>query len=143
LLTFPLIMRTGLVSLIMLVGGLSLFLWELRVEQAGLAAARTVTVNTIVLVQLVYLFNCRSLNHSIFAIGLLTNRWTIVGSLAMVGAQLLFTYAPVMNRLFHSAPISAESWLRIVAVAAVSFAAVELEKWIRFGGRRGEHAIPE
>ena len=143
LLTLPLIMRTGLVSLIMLGGGLGLFLWELRVEQVGLAAARTVAANSIVLVQTIYLFNCRSLNHSVFAIGLLTNRWTIVGSLAMLGAQLLFTYAPVMNKLFHSAPISGESWLRIAAVAAVAFAAVELEKWIRFGRGRGEHAIPE
>ena len=135
-------MRTGLMSLIMLVGGLGLFLWELRVEQARLAAARTVAANTIVLVQLIYLFNCRSLNHSIFAIGVLTNRWTIVGSLAMLGAQLLFTYVPVMNKLFHTAPLGAESWLRIAAVAGVAFAAVELEKWIRFGGKRGKNAIP-
>jgi len=143
LLTLPLIMRTGLVSLIMLGGGLGLFLWELRVEQVGLAAARTVAANSIVLVQTIYLFNCRSLNHSVFAIGLLTNRWTIVGSLAMLGAQLLFTYAPVMNKLFHSAPIKGESWLRIAAVAAVAFAAVELEKWIRFGRRRDTNAMPE
>ncbi len=46
-----------------------------------------------------------------------------------------------MNKLFHTAPIGAESWLRIVAVAATAFVAVEIEKWIRFGGRRGEHAI--
>ncbi len=143
LLTFPLIMRTGLVSLIMLGGALGLFLWELNAEQAGLSAARTVAVNTIVLVQMIYLFNCRSLHHSIFSIGLFTNRWAIGGALAMLGAQLLFTYAPVMNKLFHTAPIDAESWLRIVGVAAVAFLAVELEKWIRFGGRRGEHAIPE
>ncbi len=143
LLTFPLIMRTGLVSLIMLVAGLGLFLWELRVEQAGLAAARTVAANTIVLAQLIYLFNCRSLTHSIFAIGLLTNRWTIIGSLAMLGAQILFTYSPLMNKLFHTAPLGLESGLRIIVVTALTFAAVELEKWIRFGGRRGEHAIPE
>jgi hypothetical protein len=47
-----------------------------------------------------------------------------------------------MNRLFHTAPIPVESWLRIVATAAAVFAAVEVEKWMRFGGRRGEHAIP-
>jgi len=45
--------------------------------------------------------------------------------------------------LFHSAPISGESWLRIAAVAAVAYAAVELEKWIRFGRRRDHHATPE
>ena len=142
LLTFPLIMRTGLVSLIMVIGGLSVFLWELRIEQAGIVAARTAVINVVVLVQVVYLFNCRSLHHSIFALGLFTNRWTLVGALAMVGAQLLFTYAPVMNNLFHSAPLAAESWLRIVGVAAIAFAAVEFEKWIRFGRRRSEHAVP-
>ena len=61
----------------------------------------------------------------------------------MMGAQLLFTYAPVMNRLFHTAPIQGESWLRIVGVAATAFVAVEFEKWIRFGRGRGEHSIAE
>jgi Ca2+-transporting ATPase len=142
LLTFPLVMRTGLVSLLMLAGALWLFTWELKAEGGTLAAARTTAVNVIVLVEAIYLFNCRSLNRSLFAIGPFTNRWAIVGALAMVGAQLLFTYAPLMNRLFHTAPIPVESWLRIVAAAAAVFAAVEVEKWMRFGGRRGEHAIP-
>jgi Ca2+-transporting ATPase len=143
LLTFALFMRTGLVSLIMLAGAFWLFFRELNVEGATIAAARTAVVNVIVLVEVAYLFNCRSLNHSLAALGLFTNRWAIAGALAMVGGQLFFTYAPVMHALFHTAPIGAESWLRIAGVAAVAFAAVELEKWIRYGGRRGEHATPE
>ena len=136
LLTLPLIMRSGLVSLIMVGGGLGLFLWELHRASAGLAAARTVAVNTIVLVQLVYLFNCRSLRHSVFALGWFTNRWVLLGSLVMLAGQLLFTYAPVMNRLFHSAPIDAGAWLRIAGVSALALVAVEFEKWLRFGRRR-------
>ena len=143
LLTFPLLMRTGLVSLILLVGAFWLFFWELRTAGASEPAARTAVVNVIVLVEIAYLFSCRSLNHSVFAVGWFTNWWAITGSLAMLGAQLLFTYAPVMNRLFHSAPIEAESWLRIVGVAAVAFVAVEIEKWLRFGKRRHEHAMPK
>ncbi len=46
-----------------------------------------------------------------------------------------------MNRLFHSAPIGVESWLRIVGVAAVAYVAVEAEKWFRFG-RHGAPAKP-
>lgn len=61
----------------------------------------------------------------------------------MLGAQLLLTYAPVMNRLFHTAPISGQSWLRIAGVAAVAFTVVEVEKWLRFGRGRGAHALPE
>jgi len=34
-------------------------------------------------------------------------------------------------------------WLRTAAVDEPTFAAVELEKWIRFGGSRGERALPE
>jgi len=140
LLTRALVMRTALVALIMVVGGLGLFLWELRVAQSGLPAARTTVVNVIVLIEAAYLFNCRSLQHSAFSLGLFTNRWLIAGSLAMIGAQLLFTYAPVMNRLFHSAPISVAAWLRILGVAAAVFVVVEIEKWLRHRRRPGgEH----
>ncbi len=143
LLTFALVMRTGLVCLIMLAGAFWLFYWEMNVEGETVATARTAVINVIVLVEVAYLFNCRSLNHSLLALGPFTNRWAIGGALSMLAAQLLFTYTPVMNKLFHSASISGESWLRIAAVAAVAFAAVELEKWIRFGRRRENHAIPE
>lgn len=137
LLTVSLLSRIVLVSLIMLAGAFWLFFWELRVTGATEAAARTAVINVIVLVEIAYLFNCRSLSNSMFAIGWFTNRWAIAGSLAMLAAQLLFTYAPVMNSLFHTGPIEAEAWLRIGAVACAAFVAVEIEKWIRFGGRRG------
>jgi hypothetical protein len=40
-----------------------------------------------------------------------------------------------MNRLFRTAPITGECWLRIVGVAAAALAAVELEKWLRIKRR--------
>jgi len=143
LLTFALVMRTGLVSLVLLAGAYWLFLWEMNVEGETLAAARTAVVNVIVIAEIGYLLNCRSLNHSPFSIGFFSNKWVIGGALGMVVAQLMFTYAPVMNTLFHTAPIGAESWLRIVAVALVVFALVEFEKWIRYGRGRGGHVLPE
>jgi len=143
LLTLPLVMRTGLVSLIMVAGGLGLFLWEFRVEHTGLPAARTTVVNVIVLIEAIYLFNCRSLTRSPFAIGLFKNRWAIAGALGMGAAQVLFTYVPIMNRLFHSAPISGHSWLRILGVAAVVFVIVEMEKWLRHGQQRHDSPLPE
>jgi len=141
LLTFALAMRTGLVSLVMLAGAFWLFFYEMNMAGETTAAARTAVVNVIVVVEIAYLFNCRSLNRSFFSTGFLSNRWAVVGSLAMLGAQLLLTYAPVMNKLFHTAPISAESWLRIVGVATVAFVVVELEKWLRYG--RGNNSLPE
>ena len=97
LLTHPLIMRTGLVTLIILMGGLALFLWELRVENAGLAVARTVVVNLFVLVEVLYLFNCRSLNRSFFSIGFFSNRLVLLGALA-TGLGIFFIISKRMSR---------------------------------------------
>jgi Ca2+-transporting ATPase len=141
LLTFPLIMRTGLVSLFMIGGGFWLFFHEMNVLGETEAGARTAVVNVIVMVETAYLFGCRSLNHSVFRLGFFSNPFVLAGAAAMIVLQLLFTYHPLMNRLFHSTPLDARSWMLIGAVALCSFAAVELEKWIRFGGRRG--GIPD
>ena len=143
ILTFPLFMRTGFVSLLMLAGGFALFLWELRREGASLAEARTTVVNVIVMVEALYLLNCRSLTRSIFSLGVFSNLWVILGIGLITAIQLLFTYAPIMNKLFHSAPMAGGSWLRIVAVAFIAFALVELEKWIRFGHHRDNHVLPD
>ncbi len=143
LLTYPLFMRTGLVSLIMIGGGFWLFFHQMNVAGDTIEEARTAVVNTIIMAKLAYLFSCRSLNRSLFDIGLFSNPLIWVGSLAMIGIQLLFTYAPFMNHLFHTTPLSLDAWLRISIVAAVSFLAVELEIWIRFGGNRGHNRPPE
>lgn len=143
LLSFALVMRTCLVTLVMTVGAFWLFGWELNQAGQSVEAARTSVVNVIVFVELAYLFNCRSLHRPCFSAGFFSNHWVFVGAFVMLGAQLLFTYAPVMNRLFHTAPIGFESWLRIVAVAATVFVIVELEKWLRYGRGRGAHALPQ
>lgn len=52
-LTFPLLMRTALVSLLILAGAFGVFLWE-RAGGASLAEARTVVVNVIVFVDVLY-----------------------------------------------------------------------------------------
>ena len=130
LLTRELVMRILLVSGIMLAGAFGLFQWE-QARGASDAEARTVAVNVFVMVELTYLLNCRSLDRSMFQVGVLANRWVVGGAAAMIGLQLAFTYAPFMNTLFHSAPITGGAWLRIGAVAVAGYFVVEIEKWIR------------
>jgi cation-transporting P-type ATPase F len=130
ILTAGLLMRTALVTLIMATGAIGLFFWH-RAQNDLLEEARTVVVNVVVMVQMFYLFNCRSLTHSVMYVGLFSNRWILVGCASMLSAQMLFTYAPFMNQLFHTAPISGQAWLHILAVALCSSAVVGTEKWIR------------
>ena len=135
LLTFPLFMRTGLVTLISTAGAFGLFAWEHGIEGKNVEEARTAVVNVIVMVQSFYLLNCRSRKRSMFSIGLFSNPWLLAGLLATWLAQLAFTYLPLLNRLFHTAPVRAEAGIYIVAIGLFTFAAVELEKWLRFRGR--------
>lgn len=143
LLTYPLFMRTGLVSTIIVAGAYWLFHYEMSRLGETVDEARTAVVNTIVMVEAAYLFCCRSLNRSIFAIGLFANRLAIAGAVAMVAAQMAFTYAPFMNKLFNTMPLELSSWMRIIGVALFALLAVELEKWIRFGSGRSKEAPPE
>ena len=104
--------------------------------------ARTDVVNVIVMVQSFYLLNCRSRTRSMFSIGLFSNPWLLAGIAATWLAQLAFTYLPLLNRLFHTALVRAEAWLYIVAIGLFTFAAVELEKWLRFRKPKSEGTSP-
>ncbi|MEX1049584.1 MAG: cation-transporting P-type ATPase [Akkermansiaceae bacterium] len=121
--------RILIVSLLLLAGSFLLFVYEQRLG-AGIEEARTVAVNVFIIAELFYLFNCRSFTRSMFAIGVLSNPWVIYGSLAMIASQLLYTYAPFMNVIFQSAPITMDSWLRILAVSVSVYLLVGLEKTI-------------
>jgi Ca2+-transporting ATPase len=130
ILTRDLVIRVLIVGALILVGAFGLFEWE-QVSGASLAQARTVAVNVVVMIELFYLFNCRSLKNSMFRLGVLSNPWVGVGVVAMVLLQLLFTYLPVLNGVFSSAPISLVAWGRILAVSIVAYLVVELEKYLR------------
>ena len=127
LLTFELSVRMVIVGTLLLLGALGLFEWEMSLG-ASKEQARTVATNVFVLTQVFYLLKCRSLTRSVFSVGFFSNLWVWAGILTTLGAQLLFTYVPTMNWIFHSAPVSPASWLRALGVAAVTWLAVSVEK---------------
>jgi Ca2+-transporting ATPase len=132
ILTHPLFMRTGLVTLILLTGAFGLFMWEQQVNGSSIEQARTIVVNTIVMVEIFYLLNCRSLTCSVQSLGWFSNKWLLAGIAAMVLAQVAFTHLSIMNKLFQTAPLGAAEWLRVVGVGLAAFWIVGFEKWIRF-----------
>jgi len=135
ILTRTLSARILLVGTLLLLAAFGLFEWELR-SGASLEQARTVAVNAFVIVELFYLFNCRSLRQTIFELGFFTNLWVFGGVAAMLLLQVAYTYVPFMNRLFQAAPIGPLAWLKIMAAGFVTYLIVEGEKrlWQRAGG---------
>ncbi|MFG3498434.1 cation-translocating P-type ATPase [Streptomyces sp. NPDC047928] len=130
LLTPDLGMRVLLVSALLVAGAWWVFTWE-RGLGADVAEARTAAVNLFVAVEAFYLFSCRSLTAPVSRIGLFTNRWVVGGVLVQASAQLVLTYVPAMNRLFHTAPIGPQTWLRVLGVALLTSLVVAIDKRLR------------
>ena len=128
LLNYPLVMRTALVSLLILLGGYSVFEWLLLVREAPVELARSAVVNVVVFVELFYLFNCRCLTHSMFHVGLFSNPWVWFGVAAMTLCQVLLTHIAPLNTLFHMAPLPLEVWAAIVIYGLVVYGIIEVEK---------------
>jgi cation-transporting ATPase F len=135
LLTAVLAWRILLVSALLVAGSWWLFEWE-RSHAASLAEARTAAVNLFVMVELFYLFSCRSLNRSMWRIGIFTNRWIVVGVTVQLAGQLALTYLPTMNRLFQTAPIGPAAWLRILILALAASVVVAADKRLTSGHAR-------
>ncbi|XXJ21596.1 cation-transporting P-type ATPase [Desulfovibrio caledoniensis] len=119
--------RIAVVSLLLLLCAFGLFQWELA-GGATMETARTVAVNVFVAIEAFYLLNARSFTRSPLALGLSTNKWVLGGVGAMLVLQLFYTYAPVMHRLFASAPLDLVQWAKILGCGLAAYVIVELDK---------------
>lgn len=130
ILSGELIFRTILIGVLLLTGSFGLFEWALY-QGSSEEVARTIAVNIFAVGQAFYLLNCRSLRLSMLRIGLFSNMWIWLGITAMALASLTSTYLPIMNRLFHTAPISLNDWLNIFTVDLAIYVVVACDKKIR------------
>jgi len=130
ILSFELFMRTGFVSILLCVGAIALFRHELA-RGMDEAVARTAACSVIVVGEAFYLFSSRALMKPAWKVPLFSNGWLWAGIGAMAAVQGLFAHWPIANRLFGSAPLDWESWIRVVLVGAGVLVAVEAEKAVR------------
>ncbi|RMH85588.1 cation-transporting P-type ATPase [Pseudomonas sp. AOB-7] len=122
--------RVLLVSLLMAGAGIGLFLWELD-NGTGLDSARTMALNAVVMCEVFYLINSRRIFASVLSLdGLFGSRAVLLTIAACLLLQALYTYAPPLQRLFHSTALDAAQWARVVLAGLALFVVAELEKWL-------------
>jgi Ca2+-transporting ATPase len=129
ILTRDLAIQIIIVSTCILISVYGLFEWSIE-EGNTVEESRTVAINTIVMIEVFYLFNCRSLTKSVFRIGFFSNKLIFLGVIVMILLQIAFTYTPIMNEIFQSKPIGIESWLKIVGVSIITFLIIETKKFV-------------
>ncbi len=120
--------RIVFVSVVLVIGVFGIFLW-LRASGVDIDTARTASVNTLVMFEVFYLLNVRKLQSSPLD-GLFGRQarilWAAIATVLVF--QLLFTYAPFMQWLFHTRPLPPAIWAATIAIALTVFLLVEAEK---------------
>jgi len=128
--------RILFVSVLFAAVSLAVFFWALA-QGRDLATARTIVVNTLVVLEIFYLFNVRYLHMTSFTLTGVKGTGPVLAAIAaLVLAQLAFTYLPVMQAIFDSRPLTVADGVLIVAVGAAVMVLLEIEKALlrdRFG----------
>src|SRR5690606_1384246 len=131
---------------LMAAGGIGMFLWqydEIRPfadPEFALRKAQTMAVTTVVMFQVFYLFQCRSLRTSVLRVAPFSNLAIYSGVIATVAMQVAFVHSALMNLLFNSEPLEPLEWLLSIAVATAVLPIVSLHKRTAAKTTRTDHA---
>ncbi|MDJ0758862.1 MAG: cation-transporting P-type ATPase [Woeseiaceae bacterium] len=123
-----LLWRIGFVSVLFLIGAFGMYYWA---EARGLPVevARTIVVNTIVVMEIFYLFSVRYVHGtSLTREGALGTRPVLIGVGLVTAAQFAMTYAPFMQVIFDTRPVAFLDGIFVVAAGVAMLFVVEIEK---------------
>ena len=105
------------------------FVWRLG-QEVPIELVRTETFTLLAMCQWFNVLNCQSATRSALALGLLKNPWLLGGLSLSILLQALVLYAPPMNTLFYTVPLTPASLLPLAALASSVLWAEELRKLI-------------
>lgn len=125
------------------IGATSVFFWHLLSSGIPLAEftsdhpvyreALTMTQAAVVFGQIAVGFAVRSDRHSVFRLGLLSNRAYVAAQLVGVAMICAISYLPPLQAIFHTAPLSITDWLLVAGFGSLVLLADELRKLLLFG----------
>ncbi|MEX2467071.1 MAG: HAD-IC family P-type ATPase [Gemmatimonadota bacterium] len=135
ILSWRLLERLGGVGAVLAAGTLGTFWWSLETT-GDLDTARTVAMTQMVVFQFFHVFNCRSLERSIFQVPPFSNRFLFVSLVGALLAQLSVIYWGPFQAVFRTVPLGLGEWGVIVAVGSTVILGGELDKaWQHKRGR--------
>ncbi len=122
--------RTIIAGLVMGIGTLAVFNWELD-RTDSLAAAQTAALTTMVLFQVFHVGNSRSTHLSVFQKSPRSNPFLLVATVAALSVHVAALYLPPTQYILRVEPVDLRVWVMMTAVAASVIVVVELHKLLR------------
>ena len=89
------------------------------------------TFATMALMQLVHSFNARSMEHSVFSLGVASNRNLIYAFLASAALTAAVIFIPFLREFFDTAPLRLSDWFVVCGFALMPLIIVEMSKMIK------------
>jgi Ca2+-transporting ATPase len=105
-----------------------------------LIEAQTMVFLTLVIIELVNAFNCRSDYHSLATVGLFPNRFLVLAVLFSLVLMVAVIHWPPLARLFHTTPLRPVDWLIAAGLSLTLVPVVEAAKWHIRRSRRAASA---
>jgi P-type Ca2+ transporter type 2C len=132
----------GVIALVDAIAILSVFYLGLQRYPGHLEAAQTIAFVTLCTSELVRAFTARSEYHSVFSIGLFSNRWMIWAVGASLLLVLMVVYVPFLSPFFDTVPLTGDDWLMMLPFFFASAIAMELLKvYFRRRSAKGLEAL--
>ncbi|MBP1913709.1 Ca2+-transporting ATPase [Lederbergia galactosidilyticus] len=94
------------------------FLFIYQRDPANLAYAQTVAFTTLIMAQLIHVFDCRS-EVSIFSRNPFENKYLVLSVLFSLALTICVIYIPALQPIFHTVPIIGADWLLIAVMSAL------------------------
>jgi magnesium-transporting ATPase (P-type) len=124
------IWRIVLVSSLFTLGIFGMFQWSLS-SGAAVEEARTMAVNTLVAMEVFYLFSVRYLKAPSFTTsGVQGTPRVLLAVAVVVGLQAVFTYAPWLQSWFNTRALHPVDVLLCALAGLAVLVLLELEKWV-------------
>lgn len=102
----------------------------------SLGKARTMAFSALALLQMAHVLNCKSLDKSLFNIGIFSNRYLVGAVLSTLILQLAVVQLPLLQKIFNTTGLSWQDWLLTVGLSLTPVLVVEVRKRLAaFGGR--------
>ncbi len=126
------------VFLVSMLFGIGIFTQFTQALASGhtLEYARTLAVNTLVVMEIFYLFSLRyGYSGSLTWRGIMGTPAVLIAIAVVITAQLFFTYLPAMQSIFGTESISIKDGILIIGTGVALFVIIEIEKQIRLALR--------
>ena len=86
-----------------------------------LATCRTIALCTLVMSQLLHVFECRSERHSIFEINVLSNIYLLGAAIISITMICCILYIPFLKGVFNTVSLNLGQWLLVIFFSGIIF----------------------